>query len=65
YVASPEDDQYTTLRKKTVSMFVEGSVFQIGEVPMLGKLHDLKPLAMNGHPVWRDGRGIFLNSKSL
>jgi len=44
-------------RKKSIHMFAPGSVFQKAYA---GKVVDLQPQIMDEHPVWRDGRAIFL-----
>ncbi len=68
FIASPADDNHLTIRKKTVYMFAEGSLFP-NVADRKGKIVDLKPddvgLQEKGqtalqHPIWRDGTGIFL-----
>ncbi len=68
YIASPENDNHLTIRKKTVYMFTEGSLFP-NSASRRGKIVDLKPnnvaLQEKGqseiqHPIWRDGTSIFL-----
>lgn len=62
WLASPEDTGHMSLRKKSVLMFSEGSVLAFGDdASCEGGFSDLKPFG--GHPVWRDGRGIFLPMK--
>jgi CRISPR-associated protein Csm4 len=61
YVANPEDFDKSTLRKKSVYMFSEGSVFPKQELE--GTIVDLKPAEYTMHPVWRDGRALFLPYK--
>ena len=55
YIASPEKLEHLTLRKKSVYMFTEGSVFETTQ-ELQGKIENLKPeyigLSQN---VWRDG----------
>ncbi len=55
YLASPERNEHLTIRKKSVHMFTEGSVFK-SSLPLVGKVENLKPeytgLSQN---VWRDG----------
>jgi CRISPR-associated protein Csm4 len=55
YLASPDKAEHLTLRKKSVYMFTEGSVFET-TAPLTGKIENLKPtysgLSQN---VWRDG----------
>ncbi|MEZ4826334.1 MAG: type III-A CRISPR-associated RAMP protein Csm4 [Bacteroidia bacterium] len=68
YMASPADPSHRTYRKRSVYMFTEGSVFPAR--PLTGKYVDLAPLPESGanilphgpvsHPVWRDGRSLFL-----
>ncbi len=61
YMASPENVNHGGLRKKSVRMFTEGSVFPMQT--LVGKVADLKPRADVQHPVWRDGRAMFLPYK--
>lgn len=53
-----------SLRKKSVYMFAEGSLFP--NVGLQGKLVNLKPEAAGkeAHPIWRDGRPILLPFQS-
>lgn len=72
WISSPENDMHLSLRKKSVLMFTEGSVFGFKDIttkPLAkGKIEDLAPannLLPNDkvkltHSVWRDGRAIFL-----
>jgi|GEM_PF-184437 len=54
---------HSSLRKQSVYMFAEGSVFPLSGAE--GKLVNLRPKAAGtGHPMWRDGRPIFLPMKS-
>lgn len=63
WLSSPEDTQHMRLRKKSVLMFSEGSVLAFdGDAPV-GKIEDLDPREDDPHPVFRDGRGIFLPMK--
>lgn len=60
YISSPANDQHLTLRKRSVYMFTEGSIF-----PFLpgrkGKIADLRPdFDLLKHPIWRDGQPIFV-----
>ena len=59
YLAGAAQIEHFTLRKKSVYMFEVGSVFP--NVPLQGKRVDLKPdwQGLN-HPVWREGRPIFV-----
>ncbi len=53
----------TGLRKFSINMFQEGSVFN-GEATILGRHDiDLKPSPLN-HPVYRSGRSLFIPVKS-
>lgn len=64
YLAAAEDVDNITLRKRSVYMFEEGSVFPMADLK--GKIVDLKPAISDvKHEVWRDGRGLFipLNAK--
>jgi CRISPR-associated protein Csm4 len=61
WLASPENKGHMSLRKKSVLMFSEGSVLAFGdEGSRLGGIANLACRNDVGHPVWRDGRGIFL-----
>lgn len=64
YVSSPEREEHQTLRKKSIYMFGEGSIFP--KYPnRKGKIVDLKPEYTGfDHPVWRDGQAIFLPYKA-
>jgi CRISPR-associated protein Csm4 len=69
YIASPSDMRHLTIRKKSIYMFEEGSVFPFDE-SRIGKIEDLRPQLKHpengngpkpvGHPIYRDGRAIFL-----
>ena len=64
FIASPANDNHLSVRKKTVYMFVEGSLFP-NTSNRKGKIVDLKPDDVKGqlaieHSIWRDGTGIFL-----
>jgi CRISPR-associated protein Csm4 len=68
YIASPQNDNHLSIRKKSVYMFVEGSLFP-NSGSRKGKIVDLMPnnVALQesgqseiGHPIWRDGTSIFL-----
>lgn len=58
YISNPEDIEFVTFRKKSVYMFVEGSVF--GKNNIKGCIADLKPDNVNNleHPIWRDGQAL-------
>lgn len=66
YISSPQDFQHLTIRKRSIYMFKEGSIFPRTEKPRIGKTVDLKPnndLLKNNkvnHPIWRDGQAIFI-----
>ncbi len=66
YISSPAKSQHLTLRKKSVYMFKEGSVFPVMENDRKGKILNLKPDTKNtppphiNHPVWRDGQSLFI-----
>jgi len=68
FIASPQNSNHLTIRKRAVYMFTEGSIFpkkdkqgMIANLkPNTAKLpEDLKEL----HNIWRDGRAIFLPLK--
>ncbi len=62
WLANPQEDKHRSLRKKSIYMFAEGSVFNTKE-KLVGKLVNLKPegeVFTNPHPIWRDGRAIFV-----
>ncbi|MCC5943486.1 MAG: type III-A CRISPR-associated RAMP protein Csm4 [Bernardetiaceae bacterium] len=69
YLASPANPQHVSLRKKSIYMFTEGSIFP--KQKLQGKTVNLQPdntiLADSEvlHPVWRDGKAIFLPMRSL
>jgi CRISPR-associated protein Csm4 len=66
WVANPQEDKHRTLRKKSIYMFAEGSVFNVAptSLALKGKLVDLQPqdnaVFTQPHPIWRDGRAIFV-----
>jgi CRISPR-associated protein Csm4 len=56
-------EPYTTLRKRSVYMFTEGSLFSLKEkgVSVHGKYADLRPVTDKvAHPVYRSGEALFL-----
>mgnify|MGYP000169460517 CR=1 FL=1 len=64
FISSIDNEQGLRLRKRSVFMFREGSIFP-DSCPCNGKLLDLRPVQLPGqasfpHPVWRDGRPITL-----
>lgn len=61
---------HNTIRKNTVYMFTEGSVFNaqksIEGIETYGEIHDLKPGILKSkvpHPMWRSGKAIFIPVK--
>lgn len=58
YIAGASDLEYTSLRKRSVFMFEEGSVFP--DKPLTGNRVDLKPDWEGIHSVWREGRPVFV-----
>lgn len=65
YISSPKDEKHLTLRKRSIYMFTEGSVFY-GNANRQGKIVNLQPnnnyLKNNeiNHPIWRDGQALFI-----
>jgi CRISPR type III-A-associated RAMP protein Csm4 len=67
FIASPEKTEHQSLRKKSLYMFTEGSIF--GRPTLTGKNTNLQPAgdgktAMPDHPIWRDGRPLYLPIKT-
>lgn len=60
YLANPQDVTKMDYRKKSLYMFQEGSVFHAQSLK--GKLADLAPKNIE-HPVYREGRPIFIPVK--
>jgi CRISPR-associated protein Csm4 len=68
WISSPQKEEQLTLRKRSRYFFSEGSVLvrKDGNVlPTLGSYADFRPelpgeMEQIGHPVWRDGRALFL-----
>jgi CRISPR-associated protein Csm4 len=65
WIASPEHEEHLSIRKQAVMMFTEGSVFGFSdkdELVIKGVKADVKPEWNDDrlHPVFRDGRAIFL-----
>jgi len=60
WIASPENLEHSTLRKSSIYMFAEGSIFSTDQL-LTGKIVNLQP-NFDGfdHPVWRDGTSFFL-----
>ncbi len=62
YIASPEQIDNITIRKKSVYMFDVGSVFP--KTDLKGKIVDLKPdYEPLKHSIYRDGRPFFVSAK--
>lgn len=62
YISSPEKPEHQTIRKRSIYMFTEGSIFpKSNSSQRKGKIVDLKPSydTLN-HPIWRDGQPIFV-----
>lgn len=60
-------EPFNTLRKRTVYMFSEGSIFMFKNEPdfIKGRIADVKPLTMKTyHAIYRSGESIFLPIKS-
>ena len=64
YIASPENLDFLTFRKKSVYMFSEASVFP-KEMKITGKKVNLKPENIKGlnHDIWRDGTAFVIPLK--
>lgn len=62
WISSPEDDQFLSLRKQSIMMFTEGSVFAFDEIPIKGVVENIRPVWNDEdlHPIYRDGKAIFL-----
>ena len=61
YLASPRQPEHLRLRKRSVYMLLEGAVLPTTPTPLQGSCVDLQPRDFAiGHPVWRDGRALFL-----
>jgi CRISPR type III-A-associated RAMP protein Csm4 len=64
YIASAGEPGFRHFRKRSAYMFLEGSVFPV-KTSMSGKVLDLRPGGVKDlHPVWRDGRSIFIHIKA-
>lgn len=63
FIAGTTNDRFRHLRKKSIYMFAEGSIFKTDQ--LIGKICDVKPdwNEDNLHPVYRDGRAIYLPIK--
>ncbi len=70
WIAAPENNRLMSLRKRSVMMFTEGSTLAFSDMNdckgrCRGKLENLEPNWKDfPHPIWRDGRAIFLPMKS-
>jgi CRISPR-associated protein Csm4 len=64
YISSPQSEAHLTIRKRSIHFFTAGSVFPKKE-DRKGKLVNLRPKKVNDleHPIWRDGRAIFIPIK--
>jgi CRISPR-associated protein Csm4 len=61
YLASPRQPEHMSLRKRSVYMLLEGAVLPATAQPLQGTCVDLQPRDFDiGHPVWRDGRALFV-----
>jgi CRISPR-associated protein Csm4 len=61
YLASPRQPEHLRLRKRSVYMLLEGAVLPATAQPLQGTCVDLQPRDFPiGHPVWRDGRALFI-----
>jgi CRISPR-associated protein Csm4 len=60
FIAGTNNNQFRHLRKKSVYMFVEGSVFSTNQ--LIGKIENVRPAWNDSelHPVFRDGRAFCL-----
>lgn len=60
YIASPAKMEHLTLRKKSIYMFTEGSIFPNNKI-LKGKVANLKPdIAVVTQDVWRDGLAFMI-----
>ncbi len=60
YISSPAKEKHQTIRKRSIYMFTEGSLFPKHK-GRKGKIVDLKPKFKElTQSVWRDGQAIFL-----
>lgn len=63
YLAGAANEKHNSLRKKSIYLFNEGSVFASAE-SLVGKYENLKPEWNNEtdalHPIWRDGKSLFI-----
>lgn len=60
YIASPANLEHLTLRKKSIYMFTEGSIFPNSKV-IKGKVVNLKPdISIVTQNIWRDGLAFMI-----
>lgn len=61
------DEQWKTFRKQSVYMFREGGVFAIASngkaLHETGTIVNVTPPGVNMHPVWRNGKALFIPIK--
>lgn len=71
YIANPENSSHLTLRKRSVFMFSEGSLFEYSNA-RTGDIANLQPnsqliekagIDKFSHPIYRDGQAIFIPCK--
>ena len=70
YISSPQQEIHLSIRKRSIYMFTEGSIFPYDE-NRTGKLVNLNPNSevleakqiTIKHPIWRDGQAIFVPMK--
>jgi CRISPR type III-A-associated RAMP protein Csm4 len=63
YISGSDNVDFIQLRKKSIYMFTEGSVFRSRS--LTGKSENIKPEYKNMHDVWRDGKAFFIPLKSI
>lgn len=61
HISSPQNSEHLTIRKRSIYMFTEGSIFPHNH-HRTGKLVNLRPKDFTTlhHPIWRDGQPIFI-----
>ncbi|MFN3380117.1 MAG: type III-A CRISPR-associated RAMP protein Csm4, partial [Runella zeae] len=60
YMGGTSNDEFLSLRKKSLYFFGEGSVFTASQ-QLVGKKENLQPeWNTSMHPVWRDGQCLFI-----
>ncbi len=62
YIAGSTNNEFISLRKKSVYMMREGGIICSKIIPS-GKIVNLKPENKHTHNVWRSGRALFLPVK--